>query len=133
MGNGKGRRREREAYWRGRIKEQAGSGLSVSGFCRREGISPNSFYGWRRKITKRDGELRQEEKGAGSCDSIRGELFVPVSIVGCGDGPGQVQAKRPEGSLIEVVLSCGRLVRVGPGFDSETLRLLISVLDENPC
>lgn len=43
---GKGVRRG-EAGWRELLGRFAGSGLTVDGFCRREGIAVASFYRWR--------------------------------------------------------------------------------------
>jgi hypothetical protein len=36
--------------WRQRIERQRQSGLSIAEFCRRENVSPPSFYVWRRKM-----------------------------------------------------------------------------------
>jgi hypothetical protein len=45
---------EREAYWRGVIREQESSGLSASAFCREKDVSVGSFFTWRRKLADRD-------------------------------------------------------------------------------
>ena len=43
--------RQRDAgQWQALIGRQAGSGLSVADFCRRESISTASFYRWRRLL-----------------------------------------------------------------------------------
>jgi hypothetical protein len=42
----------RDSFWREKIADQAGRGLSVGAYCRREGLSPNSFHGWRREKSK---------------------------------------------------------------------------------
>ena len=41
------RRHFGESGWRGIMARFAGSGLSVAGFCRREGLTVSSFYRWR--------------------------------------------------------------------------------------
>jgi transposase-like protein len=43
-------RRHGGAQWLAWLREQPESGLSVSAFCRKKGISENSFYVWRRKL-----------------------------------------------------------------------------------
>lgn len=43
-------RRTRE-QWREVVDRQQQSGLSVSEFCRRESVTQNSFYRWRRILT----------------------------------------------------------------------------------
>ena len=42
------RRRLGERAWREVLARHAGGGESVSAFCRREGLSPNSFRRWHR-------------------------------------------------------------------------------------
>jgi hypothetical protein len=39
-----------ERTWRQRLVRQAGSGLSISAFCAREGVSCTSFYAWNRRL-----------------------------------------------------------------------------------
>lgn len=44
----------KERFWRQALLRQRRSGLSVRGFCRREGFSEPSFYWWRRELAHRD-------------------------------------------------------------------------------
>ena len=44
------RRRLGERAWREVLARHAGGGESVSAFCRREGLSPNSFRRWRERL-----------------------------------------------------------------------------------
>ena len=114
---------DRAGFWRGKLRDQAGSGLSVSAFCRREGFSPNSFYRWRRLLAEGDGA-----NGAAKhlSDPPRENVFVPVSVVG------QAPAGFSDAS-IEMVLPSGVLLRVRPGFDSATLIRLVAILDSSSC
>ncbi len=50
---------ERERFWRQVLKKFDASGLGVRAFCRREGMSEPSFYGWRRELRLRDAETKQ--------------------------------------------------------------------------
>jgi transposase len=83
------------------------SGLSVRAFCRAEGVSEPSFYAWRRKL---DGAEPNKP------------VFLPVHIV-------TEAAHEPTTRGIEVVLANGRCVRVGPGFDPQTLVKLVALLE----
>jgi len=49
------KRRRSEDAWRELVARQAQSGLSVAAFCQREGISPWSIYGWRKRLRAEDG------------------------------------------------------------------------------
>ena len=76
-------------------------------FCRAEGISEPSFYAWRRNLDR-----AAHTKPA----------FLPVHVV-------TEQAKPPVTRDIEIVLSNGRCLRVGPGFDPHTLVTLVDLLE----
>lgn len=39
-----------EHAWRLRLRRQAQSGLSITAFCQREGVSAPSFYAWKRRL-----------------------------------------------------------------------------------
>ncbi len=41
---------ERAVFWRELIGRQAESGVTVDEFCRRQQVSPSSFYDWRRRL-----------------------------------------------------------------------------------
>ena len=47
---------QKEAYWRDMVERQARSGMSVRRFCAEQEISEASFYGWRKKLARRDQE-----------------------------------------------------------------------------
>jgi transposase-like protein len=47
---------EKEQFWRRVLEEHRRSGLNARAFCRREGVSEASFYGWRRELRQRDRE-----------------------------------------------------------------------------
>ncbi len=81
--------------WERLLAKQAGSGLSIAEFCRRNEISAASFYQWRKKL--------------GQKASVA-EAFVPVAIVGATtlrvEFPGGVVMQLPAGddrSLMKLV------------------------------
>jgi transposase-like protein len=111
MTRGKPRDLRKEQQWREWIHLWQKSGLSVHAFCIRHGLAEQSFYVWRRTIRQRDAAPVS---------------FVPVHVVP------EMQADPL--SRFEVVLACGRMLRVAPGFDAATLRQLLAVLEEaRPC
>jgi transposase len=111
MAHGRARDERKERQWRRWIKQWRASGLSVRDFCDRRGLTPPSFYHWRRVL-----ERRAAEQAA----------VVPVNVL--------VDAVPAQASALEVVLPNGRAVRVAPGFDAATLRQLLTVLqEEGPC
>jgi transposase-like protein len=99
---------ERRRLWAATIGRHGRSGLSVDAFCRREDVSPSSFYRWRRRL------------GRGSADGSG--VFVSLGTLRLDDG----------GSGVEVVLDSPVRLRVRRGFDASTLRAVLAVLAESP-
>jgi transposase len=102
----------KEARWRRHLRNQDASGLSVREFCQQEGLAESSFYYWRLEIERRDRAGNGEGKPA----------FLAVEV----NTPAHESA-------IEVVLASGHVLRVRGGFDADTLRQLLAVLEEPSC
>lgn len=47
------RSRSKRAEWRKRLGRYRRSGLTVAGFCEREGVSTAAFYAWRKRLGHR--------------------------------------------------------------------------------
>lgn len=111
MAHGRPRDLHKEQQWRQWIRQWQHSGLSVRDFCARHALSQPTFYAWRRLLRQRDADATP---------------FVAVQVVA--DPP------TPPNSPLEIVLAGGRCLRVTPGFDADTLRQLLAVLEEVlPC
>lgn len=122
------RDRKLEQLWRRRLREWRLSGLTGREFCRLHGLSEPSFYGWRRELGRRDRERRVaapsrsfvvSPRSATGQQPASGPAFVPVRVV-------SVEA-------LEVVARCGRVIRVGVGFDAGHLRAVLAALEGVPC
>jgi len=71
----------RERFWRQMLQRQAGSGLSVQAFCRREGLTEPSFYAWRRTSARRDAQGGGAPRVVSRRRSRRGvAAFVPIVV-----------------------------------------------------
>ena len=93
----------RRDYWRKLIGEQGRSGQSVSAFCRERGVSEPSFYTWRRRLSDQ----------------------APITFALVEAGPA---AKAASG--LELALATGERLRIAPGADASTLRMVLAVLRE---
>lgn len=102
---------ERARYWREVIRDQAASGLSIAAFCRERGVSPASFFDWRRKLA------------AGSGDEVPADKFLAIEL----PPPAMTQ------SCLEVALPNGLRVLVPSRFNAEALRALLDVLGVRSC
>ena len=95
---------ERRQIWRRLIAEQEQSGLSVWAFCQQHRTSEHSFYQWRKRL----GE----------------QLPMKFALV-------ETSRSAPVGvAAVEVMLSSGERLRIVPGVDAATLRLVLNVLRE---
>ena len=103
---------EREEYWRGVIREQEASGLSISSFCRERDVSAASFFSWRRNLAK-----RPPEKSAAGFVAL--EMTPPASV-----------AQQP---VLEIVLPDGCRVLVSGSCDAPWLREILQVVRERGC
>jgi hypothetical protein len=91
------------------------SGLSAAEFCRREGLAPHRLSYWKRSL-KRSGAA--VTKGPASPVD-----FVPVRLVD------QASNGMAPGAL-EISLSGGDRVAVGPDVSAERLRDVVAILRE---
>ena len=119
----------KELFWRRILRLWRRSGLSVRDFCAEHDLTEPSFYAWRRIVADRDQEAARV-RAESERDSIPQAavsddtpVFVPLRVI---DASTQ--------TAFEVVLERGRVVRVLRGFDANTLRQLLAVLEEErPC
>jgi hypothetical protein len=103
-------RRSREAtrqLWVEGLSRFPASGLSVTAFCAAEGVSPNSFFYWKRQLAIPTVASETEPR------------FLPV----------RVSAAAP----VEVVVANGAVVRIVPGCDLAFVRSLIDSLAGGSC
>lgn len=124
-----GRRRlERERYWRGVIREQRASGLSISAFCRERGLAAGSFFNWRRKLENQQGEEESTRNHRVACKDSTGTntvaKFVPIEVHAS-------HAMTRAGC--EVVLPNGCRVVVPTQCDATWLCEILGALQERAC
>jgi hypothetical protein len=117
---------KREAHWREVLERWRRSGLTKTKFSRRERISPDVLAWWQAEIHKRD-QVRQHRAPAarprpGGAPGY--SAFLPVRVI---------QPPPPPSTAALEVLASGRVVRVRPGFDAETLGRLLATLEGCAC
>jgi transposase len=94
--------------WADRLARFPDSGLSVAAFCAAEGVSPNSFFYWKRQLLVTPPRASEGEPS-----------FLPI----------RVRAAAP----VEVALPNGAVVRITQGCDLALVRSLIDALAGAPC
>jgi transposase-like protein len=137
---------EKQRHWEAILAGWKESGRSVRDFCQAEGLRESAFYFWRRELARRSQTPNADHPpvpealpslpapqfdaappGATPRSRPRRDSasFLPVRIV-------QDVAAEATGG-IEIVLACGRRVCVAAGFDRQTLRNVLAVLEARPC
>lgn len=97
-------REARREFWRQLIAKQQGSGVSVRVLCREHGVSEYSFYQWRKRLAA--------------------QLPVKFALV----ETDRIAPIYAEG--VEVIVTSGERLRIRPGVDAATLRLVLNILRE---
>ncbi len=104
---------KKERYWRKRVRDQAGSGLSIRAWCRKHGEKEPLFHWWRRELARRDAQNAQS-------------AFVPVRVR-------DEEEPTAVGGCIEIVLAGGRRVRINGRVDGQMLSEVLTVLEGRAC
>jgi hypothetical protein len=127
---------EWERVWRERIAAWRASGQTQKSFCQAHGVSASSLSRWKIRLAKRDA-AQALQAGAEVCASASAPERCSESLrwtelrwpaVGVDAHPAE-----PESSGFEIVLPRGWSVRLGPRFETESLRRLLAVLEERSC
>jgi transposase-like protein len=131
---------QKQRHWEEVVRRWREGGQSVAAFCRGEGLRESAFYCWRRKLARRGDRTveRAPDTATGPRPQPRPVTpalrlsrqsptspFLPVHVV---DAGATEAAPR-----VEIVLRQGRTVRVGAGFDRQTLAEVLAVLETAPC
>ena len=109
--------------WNAIVSDFRRSGLTQADFCRRRHISLASFryHFYKPQPSK---PAPSDARSSASPD----QQFLPVTIL-----PDLILSSTPSQPHLELILSNGRRIAVAPGFDTQTLRRLIAVVEEPPC
>ena len=126
-----------EAFWLRVIREQRRAGLSVGALCRKRGVSESAYYYWKRRL-RQLGKIAEESSGPSRRSVIRASEAPLSGKRSHATSLPTFAAVRlpPRGAVdrdIELALSRGRRLRIPRGFDTETLRRLLGVLEGHPC
>jgi hypothetical protein len=109
--------------WNALLNDFRRSGLTHAEFCHRRGISIHAF----RKRLYQAPTPNPTPANPPSSEAVA-RHFLPVTIL-----PDPIPATAVSRHPLELLLNNGRRIAVAPGFDPQTLRLLIAVVEERPC
>ena len=101
------------------VAESRLTGLSIADFARRHDVHPNLVHAWRRQA--QTGELSVVTDGEAH--------FVLVSVEGESSATGPIADDAGVGSVIEVMLRNGRMLRLPEGVAPRRVALLADALE----
>jgi hypothetical protein len=117
------RSRTIDLRWKALLNDFRRSGLTQAEFCRRRQISLPSFRKHLYQPRPSQPAPSDDRSSAGADPH-----FLPVTIL-----PDPIPSITASPSHLELVLSNGRRIAVAPGFDPQTLRRLLAVVEGHPC
>jgi hypothetical protein len=121
------KRRLQAADWAALIDEWRQSGLSLPAFCQRHGLSRGTMQNWVYKpALQRAVEEARADRPPLSAPAA--PAFLPVRIA-----EATASDEAPDRTGVEIVLGAGRRIVLAAGFDTETLRRVVAVLEGRPC
>ena len=101
--------KERRQFWQMVIETWQDSGMPVNRFCKAEGLSEGTFYNWRKKLSGRHSQRKEQSSSSPSA-------FIEVAM------------PKTNHAALELLLSSGNTLRISSEADSKTLRNVITVL-----
>jgi hypothetical protein len=126
--------REPREVWEKRVERWRESGLTAREFAAETGVNANTLanWGWRLRRPGDAGVSQRRKRGPSSSPAAAAP--VPLKFVELvakdNDGVGRASsATAGATATIELVVGSGRTLRVPPGFDAESLRRLLAVLE----
>jgi hypothetical protein len=115
---------ERYTRWRKLLAAQRASGLSIAGWCAREGIRANVYYNWRKKLSAVDHD--GHGGSARSCAAHPAPQWLAVEPEPAIPGPAFSSAG--------LTLRIGAVaIDVAAGFDPVLLAAVLTVLEPSRC
>ena len=129
------------AYWAEIIRRYRLSGLTQSLFCQENDISFHSLRWWlhqlraKQAIRNLDGKTRltNPRPQPPALPPPEPPRFLPVRLIETDANSELPDLLRDEHPEIQVLLRGGRRVAVGPGFDPDLLRRVVTALEVTGC
>ena len=124
--------RRQAAEWAALVDQWRQSGLSLPAFCQQHGLSRGSMQNWvyKPELNRAVEAARRESQAPVDAPPAPAAVpaFLPVRVV-----PAVAGSEASDRSGGEVVIGVGRRVVIGAGFDAETLRRVVAVLEGRTC
>lgn len=112
--------RSGESHWSEVLSDWQEGGLTLEQFARGRKLNLRALNYWKNKL------LPSEGLDSGATIKEESVSFIPVHLV---DQQPTSLSSESESRVLEIVLKCGRLIRVGPNFQPEFLRAVVLAVE----
>ena len=109
-------RAKKRRFWLDFIHGHAASGLSVEAWCQQNQISSSAFYRWKMKL-----------QGQSHCDNSEQPRFVEALV------QNNLNSEIVDSNMNLLIHLGQAQIEIPPGFDSETIRVVLETLQGGPC
>jgi transposase-like protein len=100
---------DRPSFYRTLLQERSrDTSVPLARFCRKHGISPWTYYYWRKRLGHKDKVHKKQDTSASAS-------FVPVSVI----------PAHKDQPYMEVRLQEGTVIRISGGYDKDIFRSII--------
>jgi hypothetical protein len=126
LDNSRRRKKDEEPYWSSVLDAWQKSGLTLKEFARGRRLNLQSLCYWKAKILA---DVSDEEAGSGQ---VASDSFIPVRILDSSEEPARGEPARPvtqQRAVLEIVLRCGRLIRLTSQCEPAFLIAVISAIE----
>lgn len=122
--------RHSQSEWKRLVSAWRASGLSAREFSQRHRVTEGTLRWWAWRLPRavggsvsrrRENDVRQERP-----------RFVPLTIVPADGVEDEARAEGSAESWVEVILASGTRIRVGAGFEQQTLSRVLRALESEP-
>ena len=108
--------RDNREFWQLVLDSQRNSGLSITKFCEKEGITPSTFYNWRKKLASQEAVIPED-----SNNKTVNTGFLTIGRLGC------------ESRDINISFPSGIEINVSNNCDINLLNKTINALCDRQC
>jgi len=113
----------RRSFWQKHLRAWFQSGLTQADYCRQHELSRAAFGWWKRQL---QGKPKPRRRSPGT-KRHHSDHPATVQFVEVQHGPDRDLGGSP--AVYEILLSCGRAIRVGHTFDAAVLKRLITTVE----
>jgi transposase len=129
VGNSRRRKKDEEPYWSFVLDDWQQSGLTLKEFARGRRLKYQSLCYWKAKILP---DVSDDEVVSAGSGQLAADSFIPVRVIEPSEEPARgkpARAVTQQSDSLEIVLRCGRVIRLSSHCEPAFLIAVISAIE----